>query len=178
MGKDLELWNEFLEGDRRALADLFCAHYDFLEKYGRKLIDNEDVLQDLIQDLFIDLWMKKSQPPITSIQGYLIGALRNKIFSHFKTNKKRAESPFPEAEFQISIEDFIIEEEDKLFEINKLLLALDKIPPRQREILYLRFYCKLEYADICSLMGITYQVARNQLSSAVTRVKTIISENS
>ena len=91
---------------------------------------------------------------------------------------KIAESSSTEFEFQINVEDFIIEEENKFLEINKLIVALDKIPPRHREILSLRFYSKLEYADISSLMGITYQVARNQLSYAVTRVKTIISENS
>jgi DNA-directed RNA polymerase specialized sigma24 family protein len=64
-----------------------------------------------------------------------------------------------------------------LAEINKLIDALDKNPPKQREILYLRFYGKLDYAGICSFMEITYKMARNQLSSAVTKLKTIISEN-
>lgn len=176
MAKDLELWSVFLQGDREALADLFCLHYDLLERYGRKIVDDEVLLQDLIQDLFIDLWMQKSPPPVSSIQGYLLSALRNKILSNFKQHKKRVESRSSELGFQISIQDFIIEEEDKALKINKLLGALDDIPPRQREVLYLRFYCKLEYADICKLMGISYQVARNQLSSAIKRVKELVSE--
>ena len=176
MEKDLDLWHIFLEGDRSALAELFALHYNMLERYGRKIIQHEDVLEDLIQDLFIDIWMQKSQPPVSSIQGYLLGALRNKILTHFKLQKKRTTSLFFDLDFQISTQDFIISEEDNAFQIKKLVLALEKIPPRQREILYLRFYCKLEYADICKLMGISYQVARNQLSSAITRVKTLVSK--
>ncbi len=175
MAKDLELWNDFLQGDRAALAELFSLHYNLLDRYGKKIIQHADVLEDLIQDLFIELWMQKTQPPISSIQGYLLGALRNKILSHFKQQKKRTASLFVDLDFQISSQDFIIAEEDNALKISKLVEALDKIPPRQREILYLRFYCKLEYADICKLMGISYQVARNQLSSAISKVKTLVS---
>jgi hypothetical protein len=48
---------------------------------------------------------------------YQIGVLRNKILSHFKEHKKRAESSSPDFEFQTSVEDFIFSEEDKLAEI-------------------------------------------------------------
>jgi RNA polymerase sigma factor (sigma-70 family) len=74
-------------------------------------------------------------------------------------------------DFQISTEDFIVAREEERERIERLLRALEQIPPRQREILYLRFYCRLEYADICQMMGITYQVARNQLSLALASVR-------
>jgi hypothetical protein len=51
------------------------------------------------------------------------------MLSHLKQHKKRAESSSPDFEFQIGVEDFINEEEDKLAKINKLIDALDESPP-------------------------------------------------
>lgn len=76
-----------------------------------------------------------------------------------------------ELDFQVSAEDFIIERESQCEQVKKLVNALGLIPPRQREILYLRYYCHLEYAEICELMGINYQVARNQLSLALSALR-------
>lgn len=171
MEEDLALWESFRQGDRTALADLFCMHYDLLERYGRKLVREDDILQDLIHDIFVELWDRKIPPPVTSIPSYLLGALRNRVLVHFRDLRKRSESPPPEMDFQVSMEDFIISREDEEGRIRKLVEALGRLPPRQREILYLRVYCNLEYAEICALTGISYQVARNQLSSAIAFIR-------
>lgn len=171
MSEDVALWESFRQGDRSAMADLFCAHYDLLERYGRKVVPEESARQDLIHDIFIDLWERKTPPPVTSIQSYLLGALRNKILAHFREKRKRSGAVPLEMDFQMSAEDFIVEREEERERIERLLKAVEQIPPRQREILYLRYYCRLEYADICQMMGITYQVARNQLSLALASVR-------
>jgi RNA polymerase sigma factor (sigma-70 family) len=171
MQDELVLWESFRRGDRSALADIFSAHYELLERYGRKIIPDSDILQDLIHDIFIQLWERKAPPPVTSIPSYMLGALRNRILAHLRDQRRRAAVVPPELDFQISAEDFIIEREEQRAQVQQLVTALDQIPPRQREILYLRYYCHLEYAEICELMGIGYQVARNQLSLALTTLR-------
>lgn len=171
MQDELVLWESFRRGDRSALADIFSAHYEMLERYGRKVIPDSDILQDLIHDIFIHLWERKAPPPVTSIPSYLLGALRNLMLVHFRDQRKRTGAIPGEMDFQVSVEDFIINREEHREQVRKLVNALGMIPPRQREILYLRFYCHLEYADICELMGIGYQVARNQLSLALTALR-------
>ena len=165
------MWESFRRGDRSALADIFSAHYELLERYGRKIIPDSDILQDLIHDVFLNLWERKVPPPVTSIHSYLLGALRNRIMAHFRDVRKRTENNHQEIDFQLSTEDFIMEREEQRAQVQQLVTALGLIPPRQREILYLRYYCHLEYAEICELMGIGYQVARNQLSLALTTLR-------
>lgn len=171
MQDELVLWESFRQGDRAALADIFSAHYELMERYGRKIIPDSDILQDLIHDIFIDLWERKAPPPVTSIPSYLLGALRNRMLVHYRDQRKRSDGLPSELDFQVSAEDFIIEREAQREQVRKLVNALALIPPRQREILYLRYYCHLEYAEICELMGIGYQVARNQLSLALAALR-------
>jgi RNA polymerase sigma factor (sigma-70 family) len=171
MQEDLALWESFRQGDRTALADLFSLYYDLLERYGRKLVREDHILQDLIHDVFLELWERKLPPPVTSIPSYLLGALRNRIFGHFRDTRKRSVSIPVEMDFQVSMEDFIIIREDEESRIRQLVDAIGKLPPRQREILYLRYYCDMEYAEICTLTGISYQVARNQLSNAILFIR-------
>ena len=171
MQDELVLWESFRQGDRSALADIFSAHYELLERYGRKIIPDSEILQDLIHDIFIDLWERKTPPPVTSIPSYLLGALRNRMLVHYRDQRTRMCGMPAELDFQVSAEDFIIEREAQREQVKKLVNALGLIPPRQREILYLRYYCHLEYAEICELMGINYQVARNQLSLALSALR-------
>jgi RNA polymerase sigma factor (sigma-70 family) len=171
MQDELVLWESFRQGDRSALADIFCTHYELLERYGRKVIPDSDILQDLIHDIFLHLWERKAPPPVTSIPSYLLGALRNRILVHYREQRKRSGGIPGELDFQVSAEDFIIEREEQRTQVRKLVAALGMIPPRQREILYLRYYCHLEYAEICELMDIGYQVARNQLSLALAALR-------
>jgi RNA polymerase sigma factor (sigma-70 family) len=93
------------------------------------------------------------------------------MLAHFRDQRKRAGGIPGEMDFQVSAEDFIINREEHREQVRKLVDALGLIPPRQREILYLRFFCHLEYAEICELMGIGYQVARNQLSMALAALR-------
>lgn len=171
MPDETDIWERFREGDRSALSELFCAHYDTLDRYGRKLLRDETLRQDLVHEIFLEIWERKSPPPVVSVRAYLLGALRHRILEHFRERRRRSAVTPPEPEFCLSPEDFVVGREEEAFALGRLLQAMERIPPRQREILYLRYYCHLGYAEICALLGIGYQVARNQLSLGLANIR-------
>jgi len=168
---ETDIWERFRQGDRSALSELFCAHYETLDRYGRKLLRDEALRQDLVHDIFLEIWERKAPPPVVSVRAYLLGALRHRILAHFRETKRRS-VPLPaEPDFCLSPEDFWVGREEEASALSRLLEAMDRIPPRQREILYLRYYCRLGYDEVCSLLGIGYQVARNQLSLGLSNLR-------
>jgi len=52
-----------------------------------------------------------------------------------------------------------------------ILRALNKLPPRQKEIIYLKIYKGLNYEEISEVMSINYQVVRNLLCQALKTFK-------
>ncbi len=84
---DIELWNASLEGDQEAFGLLFRRHYPLLFQYGIKISSDPQTIQDAIQELFIDLWQKKTGQPIQSLKAYLLQALKFKLYKSFRQNK-------------------------------------------------------------------------------------------
>lgn len=67
-------------------------------------------------------------------------------------------------EFDLSVEEKIIETEDETSQKHTVAHLLNTLSPRQREIIYYRFFEGLDYSSICELMGLNYQSAHNLLA--------------
>jgi RNA polymerase sigma factor (sigma-70 family) len=170
---DILLWESFRNGDRDAFATLFRRHYDGLYRYGGKFIDDPSLLEDSIQELFIELWQSKSRIPVTSIRAYLLKSLKYKIL---KTYRPRRPLPIGDSHaiFEWSHEDRLIAGERDAENSQKVLNALDRLSNRQKEIVYLKYFQNLSYEEISEVMNINYQVARNLLYQAIKSLKSVL----
>lgn len=173
---DIQYWQTFLQGDRDALGWLFRQYYPDLFRYGHKICADTEVLEDCIQELFIELWQSKNPPPTTSVKAYLLKAMKYKLLKALrKKNITRLHADMPEHNsFEISYEDFMIGVQDAADKAKRVVLALNQLTNRQKEIVYLKFYQNLGYEEISEIMNINYQVARNLLHQAVKAMKKIL----
>jgi DNA-directed RNA polymerase specialized sigma24 family protein len=52
----IELWQAFKNGDVEAFRDLHQIHSGYLLNYGLRLHNVLNVVEDCVQEVFIDLW--------------------------------------------------------------------------------------------------------------------------
>ncbi|MDZ7690829.1 MAG: hypothetical protein U5K69_06785 [Balneolaceae bacterium] len=57
--EDIRLWKKLQNGDKRAISALFEKYYTPLLNYGLKLIPEEALIKDSIQELFYVLWEQR-----------------------------------------------------------------------------------------------------------------------
>ena len=170
--KDSHIWDKFREGNSSAFEMIYEQHIKVLANYGNRMSQDKDMVKDAIQDMFVDLWRNKENlGPTDSIKFYLIKAFRRNLVKKIVSAKKfesqddvhvRFDGSF-ELAHDISIMSAEIEE-IKLNELNK---QLDRISPRQKEALFLRFYSGLNYTEISKTMGINQQSAYNMVFRAL-----------
>jgi len=162
---DIELWTAALAGDRDAFGILFKRHYSLLFQYGSKICVNTEIVEDSIQELFVELWQRKPSQEIFSVKAYLLQALKFKLYKTFRRQRViiNIEGHTPE-NFELSHETFLINEQDDEERARQVLEAINKLPARQKEIIYLKIYKGLSYEEICEIMQLNYQVVRNLLS--------------
>lgn len=172
INQDLHYWHAFTMGDREALGMLFRMYYPHLYKYGSKISADEAVLEDCIQELFIELWQHKNPPPTLSVKAYLLKALKYKLLKTL--HKKNLLLPDSTA-FEISYENFIVAKQEDEERVRKVVQAIDQLSNRQKEIIYLKFYQNLSYEEVSEIMNINYQVARNLLHQAIKAMRKILS---
>ncbi len=173
---DIVLWNALKNGDRDALGKLFSIHYPILIKYGSKICPDQNLLEDSIQDLFAEIWQSNARPEIQSVKAYLLKALKYKLFKkqRYSADKEYVDGQAENILFEMSHENFLVEQQENKDKTKRVIDALNQLPSRQREIIYLKIYQELSYEDVSDIMSINYQVARNLMSQAIKTLKRLL----
>ena len=170
-GQDITLWESFRNGDTAAFSHLFRRHYESLVRYGNKFTANQEVLEDSIQELFIELWQAKSRTPVLSVRAYLLKALKYKLLKKYNRMPDTIPLKDDEGGFEWSPESSLIARQDSDEKEKIVTGALNGLSHRQKEIIYLKYYQNLSYEEVSEIMNINYQAARNLLYQAIKTLK-------
>ena len=173
-----KLWQLFLNGDKKALSEIFLTYHDDLFRYGKKIAGNYHIVEDCIQDLFVKLWNnRKNLRPIQIIKPYLLRSLRNHVIDSLESLKDYKITEDGSAELNqitYSHEDFLINNEVDEETRQKIIHALNQLKPNQKEIIYLRYFEDVDFEEIAKIMNMSVPSARNLLSKCMKVLRDII----
>ena len=72
-------------GDKAAFGVLFDRYYDLLHTFARHIVKDSSVAEDIIQNVFVKMWMRKEQVnPELSVRNYLLVATRNELIDYMR----------------------------------------------------------------------------------------------
>ena len=173
----ISLWMQFLDGNENAFSQLYCLFLDDLLTYGRRVGGDNEMVEDLIQDLFLKLYQKKIiLEDNTRLRPFLFRALKNLIYNQLLRNAKL--QPLPDYDFAFDLNNTIDEQlsltQDQGLsdEIHHILKGLTG---RQKEIIYLRFVHEMSFEEISEIMEINIQSARNLLTRSMEKLRKEVS---
>ena len=177
MAEHNDIWTAFKSGEEEAFSRLFFDYYGRLYHYGLKLARDEELVKDVIQDFYLYLFENHESltDEVSHLTSYLLTSFRRRLLREIsrrtKQNQREEESVPEDHLFVIGIEEIIIREETK--EQNKQIIVhlLNELPPRQREILYLKYYLDLSLPQIAEMLSISYQVVANHLYRALKKLR-------
>lgn len=159
-------------GDTTAFEELYRRYFQILFSYGKRFLNNEDIVKDSIQDLFIDLWRThKSLKQAQSVKFYLISSLRRKIHRSLQPDYLLGDDWEHVNEMLLPVHpsveiDFTVLEEEYMNKA-KVSAWLRQLPTRQNEALVLRYFHNFEYSEIAKILDIKEQTARNLVQKAI-----------
>lgn len=174
------LWESCLTGDKAAFKELYCRFYSLLCNYGFKLVVDKDLVKDCIQDVFIKLIQNhQSLSPTPNVKGYLIKALRNKLFDTMEKEKETDDISLYEESFQTDdlLSQLTFEETESDQRSRQLMHAFAELPARQQEIIYHYYMNGLNHEAIAEVMGINYQSSKNLLFRSLSKLKELYLKN-
>ena len=169
----IDLWIQFLEGNEVAFSQLYCLSFDDLLTYGRRVGGDNEMVEDLIQDLFLKLYQKKIiLEDNTRLRPFLFRSLKNLIYNQLIRNAKLQSLPDYNFAFDLNytIDDqlSLIHDQGLSDEIHHILRGLTG---RQKEIIYLRFVHEMSFEEISEIMEINIQSARNLLTRSMEKLR-------
>lgn len=168
------IWERFLKGNKMAFEELMKTHFTALFHYGTKFSKDKEFIKDCIQDLFLQLWeSRQNLSDNVMVKPYLMASLRRRIHRatlpiHFSEVLLESKDIF---EIEFSIEEKFIQNESTIVLTQKVKQALEMLPKRQKEVIYLKFFQELEREQIAKIMDIAPQTVSNLLQMAVKQLK-------
>ncbi|MGL4229318.1 MAG: RNA polymerase sigma factor [Tannerellaceae bacterium] len=174
------LWSEIQEGDELAFKSLYDNYADLLYSYGMLIVSDEERVADAIQDLFAYLFEKRknlSQP--NSIKAYLMVSLKRLLLNQSKS--KSFYTSFLSLttlcrqtyDFNLDI-DYQAEQEQVDFEeqrVKSLQDGLNSLKPKQREMLYLKYYKGLSTEEIAEVMEVSHSVVYATVKRGIAKLR-------
>ena len=173
---DLALWQAFKKGDEAAFTVVYQRYVRVLYGYGKRILADDELVEDTIQDLFTDLWrMREKLSDAESVKFYLFRSLRRKIHLSQKPDYLFGEDWENTDEKLLptlpSSETTLVENESTELQIKKLKNWLKTLPERQYEAVLLRVYQNFEYDEIGAILAINEQSARNLVQKAIINLR-------
>lgn len=172
----IQLWSNIKEGDHQSLSDLYYYFYSQLFNYGFKIFPDESLVEDCIQQLFLNVWSKRDVvSEADSVKSYLFTSYRRLIFRRLKKQRNQAKRNHHYSKHRYESipthEELLILYETEQNKKSRLQNALDSLSKRQREAIYLKYYNGLSNKEISTVMDVNQQSVYNHISKAIQKMQ-------
>ena len=159
------------EGDKQTYRLLFENYYKVLILYATSLTKNEPKAEDLVQNVFVNLWTKRDTLEIrSSIKSYLYKSVYNLFINDYR-KELRNENVLDKIHYEV-LQQSIEEEEhsikSKLDWVNK---EIDSLPPKSKEIFVMNKRRGLTYKEISKILDISENTVESHISRALKRIR-------
>ena len=172
---DVELWNAFREGSETAFATIYKRNITSLFSYGLKQVRNKDLVRDAIHDLFVELWdARERMGEVHNISHYLLKSIRRKVIYEAVRQGKKSDLPVTEVLQQSSTpsaEHSLMEKQEFDRQRKIIKRALDQLNPRQREIIFLKYHCRIRYREIAEIMDTDKTAVYNLMAKTMKKLR-------
>lgn len=171
---DRELFAAVKLNDKHAFNRLYEKYWPLIFKNAFFYLQDHESVMEIVNDIFLNIWLKRKELNIISFESYLRAASRYRVYNFLKANKS-ARLVYVENYQQIDYLGFIAnggETKVKDKELNDMLVSLvSPLPKRCREIFMLSRVAHLSNDEIAEKLHVSKRTVQNQITLALKYLK-------
>lgn len=150
-----------------ALSDFATAYRTYQAEAIRLamvLSRDADAAEEAVASAFFKVYRRWGRGGIETPRAYIRRAVANEVASGFRqrTRQRRAMTPPPE---------IACWPDDRYADFSELRDALAALPPRQREVVLLRYYQDLSEAEVASRLGISIGTVKSAAARGLAALR-------
>lgn len=153
------------------VGEVFATHRLALLRLAVLLVGDEATAEDVVQDAFVGLHrrlstLESSTKALAYVRASVVNGCRSAMRRRSVARRFGGmyEPPIWSAESSVLLDH----------DRRRVMAALQRLPRRRREVLVLRYYLDLDYAEIADAMGITQVTVRTTLARAVAALAQLL----
>ena len=166
---DVELLNRLRENDTQAFESIYKKYWKTLYLTAFSILKDKQAAEDLIQDLFIQLWNKRATISVTvSLNAYLSASVKHEVFRVIR--KRIAESDtntVMQSDKSYNAQE-LIEYKEFLAHTQQLIA---KLPVKCQEVFVLSREDQYSHKKIAAQLNISSKTVENHIGKALGVLK-------
>ncbi|MBS1916933.1 MAG: RNA polymerase sigma-70 factor [Bacteroidetes bacterium] len=158
-------------GDELALEEIYKSLWQKLFMAAYNILRNKTACEDIVQDIFLQLWAKRSTLQINeSVEAYLYSAVRYQVFRYIRNNP--------------CVNHFFEDVEERTAEVSPEMMfrqkeiaeivnqTVSQLPEKCRAVYKLSREEQLSHKEIAQLLHISTKTVENHLTIALRKLRT------
>ena len=166
---DAELLSLQRSGNVQGFNALFDRYWISLFNLAKRILDDEHLAQDVIQEAFTSLYENARNRNIDHVKAYLHQAVKYQCFMHLRSGKIQEKhlSRLNTVSTSNNVEEYIHAAELEVI----ILQQIDALPVKCREVFFLSRYELLPNKQIAEQLSISQKTVEHQLTKALKTLR-------
>lgn len=171
---DEALFTSLQQGNKAALAVLYDRYSRLVYTIAFRILNNGPEAEDLTQEIFLNLWQKQTYDPKRSaLSRFLSTVTRNRAIDRVRSRgirrrilKRLAPQSQPVGSFSLPVEQASLGERSQ-----RVRQALQNLPEKQRELLWLAYYHGFSQSEIANHTNIPLGTVKSRMRQGLLKLK-------
>ena len=174
----------FKEGSNEAFENLLYRYKNSLFQYIYGMVKEQGVAEDLFQEVFISFFKQRERFEVRGkFKAWLFLTARNRVFNYFRDTKQTVSLDQTDEEGNAFLQETVADNSRPVLDEltwkdfqEKIRLIIEKLPSRQREMIYLRQF--LSFQEIADTVGRPLGTVLADCHRAIQKMQKMLAEDS
>ncbi len=157
-----------------AFRSLFDQWYTPLCRHAHSFVGDHQVVEDIVQELFISLWVNRKKVIITvSVKSYLFRSVRNRCLNYIRDIGRVKINQISHLENSLeAVQEPDAEDDERMRKLHSQALeAIRELPERCRVIFNMSRNTDMTNREIAQKLGLSEKTIENQITIALKKLK-------
>jgi RNA polymerase sigma-70 factor (family 1) len=168
---DAELMAGIVNSDRNAFRELYDRYQEEMYRVALRKTHSEEVAEEIVQDVFVGLWEKRSKLVIEEVRYYLFRSVKNAVLDHVRAQLVRQNY----AHEYVALHDPAANQTEDVLALYELMSAIykgmDNLSEKTREIFRFNRLESLSIEEISQLLNMPRRTVEYHITVALRAMR-------
>ncbi|GAB3279556.1 RNA polymerase sigma-70 factor [Larkinella harenae] len=173
---DADLVSGIQRDDKKAFRHIYDRYQEGLYRMAFRKIHSEEIAEEIVQEVFVNLWEKRHKLAIEDLRSYLFRAVRNGVLDYFRAQLVRQNFIHEASRLGEPFTNFT----DDILTFNDLKQAIergiDNLPEKTRTIFILNRLENRSAEEIASLLILPKRTVEYHITAALRSMRVALKD--
>jgi RNA polymerase sigma-70 factor (ECF subfamily) len=164
---DSSLVDAMVLDDKQAFEEIYKRYWSRIFWFTYRKLKEREAAEEIVQDLFVNVWNKRAAGRIQKLEQYLFAAARHRVIDHIRARLTHENY----AEYYQAFVALQHNDTEETVAVNDLSVALaeslDKLPEKSREVFHLSRMESRSVREIAALLNLSEKAVEYHISKAL-----------